>query len=247
MTATPTWDLPTFLRQTLTVAGMKTLFPAGNDSNSIRTAVSDIAGGVAALCIVFVSILIISTYTRYLPPDFQQGFLIGRDSYFFRTPYGLGFYSHILTSPIALICGTIQFSASIRRRAAGIHRLTGRVYVICVLMFAVPGGFIMAFGTRGGIASLACFLTMSVSTWFFTWQAWRTAKRREFAAHQKWMWRSYLMIVSAIILRIIDPAMRQAGVPDLLSYQTCVWLSWVPSLGLFEILNRQLKAAIWER
>lgn len=91
---------------------------------------------------------------------------------------------------------------------------------------------------------MACFLVMSVSTWFFTWKGWRAAKRREFAAHRKWMWRSYLMLVSAVILRLIDPALRHAGVPDLLSYQASVWLSWVPSLGLFEILQLNYAAVL---
>jgi uncharacterized membrane protein len=216
---------------------MKIEFGAEN-ARDIRRATAELAGGTAALCVVFVTLLIVATYTRYLPPDFRKGFLIDRDSYFFRTPYGVGFYAHILASPIAVICGAIQFNSALRRRAARIHRIAGRIYVLCVLLFAAPGGFIMAFGTRGGASSSGCFLVMSVSTWFFTWQAWKTAKRREFAAHRRWMWRSYLMIVSAILLRVIDPALRQSGVPELLSYQICVWLSWVPSLALFEILHR---------
>jgi len=209
-----------------------------NHSRDLWRAAIAFAAGIVALCVVFFTVVIVSTYERYVPPDFRQGFLIGRDLYFFRTPYGVGFYAHILSSPIALMCGTIQFSSSIRSRAAKLHRMMGRVYVVCVLLFAAPGGFIMAFGTRGGVSSMACFLVMSVTTWFFTWQGWRAAKRGEFAAHRKWMSRSYLMMASAIILRIIDPALRQAGVPDLISYQASVWLSWVPSLGLFEFLQR---------
>ena len=181
--------------------------------------------------------VIVSTYVVYIPPNFQQGFLSSRGDYFFRTPYCVGFYAHILASPLALICGTLQFSKTILRRWPKVHRILGRAYVIGVLAFAAPGGFVISFGTVGGLPSFICFLTMSCLAWGFTWQAWRTARRRAFSAHGRWMWRSYLMMVSAIILRIIDPALREAGVPDLLSYQLCVWLSWVPSLLIFEALQ----------
>jgi hypothetical protein len=78
---------------------------------------------------------------------------------------------------------------------------------------------------------------MSLLVSLSTVLAWRAALQRRFTSHRRWMTRSYLLMVSAILLRLIDPALRDAGVPDTLSYQWSVWLSWVPSLVLFELLE----------
>lgn len=85
---------------------------------------------------------------------------------------------------------------------------------------------------------MLCFITMSILVTAFTILAWRTALQRRFESHRKWMTRSYLLIISAVLLRLLDPALRRAGLSDDLSYQLSVWLSWVPSLVIFELIER---------
>jgi hypothetical protein len=52
------------------------------------------------------------------------------------------------------------------------------------------------------------------------------------------MIRSYLMMASAVLLRLIDPVLRDLGVSDMPSYVWSLWLSWVPSLLIFELAER---------
>jgi len=192
----------------------------------------------AAMFVILAAVLIASTYTLYLPPNFAEGFLAGRASYFFSTPYGIGFYAHILGAPLALICGTLQLNQSLLRRFPRVHRILGRIMILSTLMLASPGGFIMAFGTNAGPSAVLCFLLMSLLTAWFAAMSWRMAVQRRFAAHRVWAWRCYLMLVSAVVLRVIDPVLREMGVPDLVSYRLSLWLSWVPSLVIFEFRCR---------
>jgi uncharacterized membrane protein len=195
-------------------------------------------GGLASLVIVTVTVGILTAFKHYLPPDFDHGFLLGRRSYFWQTVYGYGFYLHIVGAPIALLCGLPQFSRLLLRTSPTLHRRLGKVYALTILFAVAPGAFIMSFWTRGGISAEACFLIMSILVTVFTILAWRAAIQQKFESHLKWMSRSYLVLVSAVVLRLVDPALRRCGVPDELSYQWSVWLSWVPSLILFELSNR---------
>jgi hypothetical protein len=190
-----------------------------------------------ALFVVFATILIVKSYHFYIPPKFNTGFLAGRETYFFSTPYAVGFYLHIVGAPLALIAGTLQFSRTILKRLPKLHRTLGRTAIISTIGFATPGGLIMAFGTRTGSSAVLCFLVMNLLTAWFAWMAWRTAVARRFVDHRRWAWRCYLMLASAILLRIIDPVLRETGVPDLQSYRLSIWLSWLPSLVCYEILH----------
>ena len=202
-------------------------------------------GGLAGILVLIVASGILTTFSDYFPPNFQKGFLSGRNTYFWRSPYAYGFYLHIVGAPVALLCGLPQFSRILLRTSPRVHRFLGKTYALTVLLAAAPGGFIMAFFSRGGSAAAACFVLMSILAVWFTALAWRAALQHRFEAHRKWMARSYLLVISAVVLRLLDPALRRAGVPDELSYQVSVWLSWVPSLLCFEVSESLSKRMKW--
>lgn len=191
-------------------------------------------GGLAAVAILVIAFRITRTYRFYFPPDFGQGFLRARDAYFWSSLYGVGFYLHIIGAPLALISGLPQFSRLLLRWSPRLHRLLGRIYAVSVLAGAAPGGLIMGFRSFAGIPAWICFTVMSLLVSVFTLLAWRDALRRRIQSHRRWMTRSYLMMVSAVLLRLIDPLLRDLGVPDVPSYVCSLWLSWVPSLVVFE-------------
>lgn len=194
-------------------------------------------GGLAAIAVMVIAFRILGTYGYYFPPDFQNGFLQDRQDYFWSSFYGVGFYLHIAGAPLALISGLPQLSRMVLRWSPRLHRVLGRVYALAVLLAAAPGGFVMGFRSFAGTPALICFTVMSLLVTVFTVLAWRAALRRRFQSHRRWMIRSYLMMVSAILLRLIDPLLRDLGVPDLTSYVSSLWLSWVPSLVIFEVFE----------
>lgn len=210
--------------------------PPSEKQKIVRAAVVWL-GGLTAIVICWIGLRIVMVFDSYFPPDFQHGFLAGRQSCFRTSFYGAGFYLHIIGAPIALLSGLTQFSRGLLRWSPRLHRLLGRTYAFSVLFAAAPGGLVIGLRTFAGPSAAVCFVVMSLLVSLSTVLAWRAALQRRFTSHRRWMTRSYLLMVSAILLRLIDPALRNAGVPDTLSYQWSVWLSWVPSLVLFELLE----------
>jgi uncharacterized membrane protein len=215
-----------------------------SETQRFREAATAWFGGLAALAILVIALRIIGTYGFYFPPNFDRGFLQARQAYFWSSLYGMGFYLHIIGAPLALISGLPQFSRLLLRWSPRFHRCLGRIYAMSVLLAAAPGGFIMGFRSFAGNPALFCFTVMSLLVSAFTLLAWRDALRRKFQSHRRWMIRSYLMMVSAVLLRLIDPLLRDLGVPDVQSYVWSVWLSWVPSLVIFEISERVWRRAV---
>jgi uncharacterized membrane protein len=193
---------------------------------------------VTMLVVLYYGVLILTPFPHYVPPDFGQGFLRNKEPGFYRSGYFLGFYAHIFAAPLALFCGTLQISRTLRVRWPKLHRRLGRVYVALVLCLAAPGGAIMSTRALGGASSTICFAMISLAAWWFTWKGWRAAQARQFVQHGRWMCRSYLMMCSAILLRLIDYFMQPLALDPTFSYQIAAWLSWLPALLLFEIRVR---------
>jgi uncharacterized membrane protein len=207
--------------------------PRLDDVASIFTPSRFLRFAVAILVLYLVG-LILSPFPHYLPPDFDHGFLANKKHFFFSSGYFVGFYAHIVSSPVALACGTLQLSRTLRSRWPPMHRALGKVYIALVLCFAAPGGAIMAMRALGGWPSMVCFGLISALAWAFTWIAWRRAKAMRYAEHGRWMCRSYVMMCSAILLRLCHYLIQPLNLDPTFAYQLAVWLSWVPALAVLE-------------
>jgi uncharacterized membrane protein len=188
-----------------------------------------------SIVVLYLIGLILSPFPHYLPPDFDQGFLANKKHFFFSSGYFLGFYAHIVSSPVALACGTLQLSRTLRSRWPHMHRALGKVYIALVLCLAAPGGAIMAMRAFGGWPSMVCFGLISALAWAFTWIAWRRAKSMRYAEHGLWMCRSYVMMSSAILLRLSHYLIQPLNLDPTLAYQLAAWLSWVPAIAVLEL------------
>lgn len=185
---------------------------------------------VLAASVLYVAWLIVTPYPHYLPADLTRGFLRNKSEFFYNSAYGVGFYAHILSAPLALMIGTAQMSRTIRRRCPRLHMQLGKLYCLVILCFAAPGGLIMSMRAFGGIPSILCFSTISLLAWWFTLAGWLSAKRHQYPAHGRWMMRSYLMMCSAISLRLTHYLLQPLGLSETLAYQLSAWLSWLPWL-----------------
>ena len=58
---------------------------------------------LVATALLFFGALIINGFPNYFPPRFDRGFLVNRQSYFYSSGYAVGFYLHILASPVVLV------------------------------------------------------------------------------------------------------------------------------------------------
>ncbi|MBO1752877.1 DUF2306 domain-containing protein [Actinotalea sp. BY-33] len=158
-------------------------------------------------------------------------------------------YVHIVTASVALLLGPLQFVAALRRRALGLHRAVGRVYMFSVglgglsslvLLPVNSAGFVGAFGF-GALAVL----------WLLTGlRALRAVRSGDLAGHQAWMIRNYALTFAAVMLRLWLGVLIGVQVPfagpetdaeALFSnaYAAVPFLCWLPNLVVAEWLVRR--------
>ena len=106
---------------------------------------------------------------------------------------------HALSGVIALLAGPIQFSSRLRQRYLKVHRVLGRIYVICVLVGASTG-IALAWG-RPGLPGTS----MQAAAWIVcTTAALITARNRQIAQHRQWMARSYAVTFTFVSSRVLN-------------------------------------------
>ncbi|WP_219834599.1 DUF2306 domain-containing protein [Paenibacillus sp. R14(2021)] len=122
------------------------------------------------------------------------------------TPGSLQFpllVAHIGFAFIALVAGLLQFSDRLRAQRPKLHRSLGRVYVGSVFVSSL-----LALGIVGDIDNFpkaVSFLALSLFWLFTTWQGYRSAVRRNFTEHRKWMIRSFGITLVAVSGRLLVP------------------------------------------
>ena len=151
------------------------------------------------ICRVIVGVFL--SYRDYMPPNFESDFLHGRQHYFFGS-YQWAFYTHITSGPCSLMLGMILVSKQFRLRFAKWHRYLGRMQVACVLLLVTPSGLWMASYAETGAIAGTGFVALAVVTGMCVAFGLRSAVKRRFAEHQRWMLRCYLLLCSAVVLTL---------------------------------------------
>ena len=84
----------------------------------------------------------------------------------------------------------------------------------------------MGYGARAGFMTLAVF-------WFMTTLlAYTTVRKFDFAAHRKWMLRSYAVTLATVTVRFIH---EPIGLSEEIWYPMMTWACWVPNLLIAEL------------
>lgn len=143
-------------------------------------------------------------------------------------------YVHAAMAATALILGPFQFVTRIRIRLPAIHRRIGGVYVTCCLIGAIAG-FMLGGGSAAGPIAQAGFICLAVCWFVANVQALRLARNGRYAAHRRWMIRSFALTFSAVTLRIYVLSVLGLGFPFMPAYVAIAWLAWVPNLIVAEI------------
>jgi len=190
-----------------------------------------------ALLTIKVLLSILSNYVDYFPPNFDAYFLLDREPYFFGL-YGVAFYVHILTTPLALVSGMLLQSEGLRRRFPARHRFLGRMQVVGILVLLVPSSLWMSAYANGGRVAGAGFAVLALATGFCAIMGWRRAREREFKKHRYWMSRCFLMLCSAVVLRLISGAANVFGLESEWTYPITAWSAWILPLCAFELIEK---------
>ncbi|WP_423800867.1 DUF2306 domain-containing protein [Neobacillus sp. SAB-20_R2A] len=142
--------------------------------------------------------------------------------------------AHIITACVALLSGFFQFLEPIRIKAPKVHRYLGRVYVGSVFISAVLA-LVYTFYVED-FSKATSFLVLTL-LWFFTcWKGYRTAVRKDFDEHRKWMIRSFGVTLVAVSGRLVVPVL-------LLSY--CILNGFSLPEGRVAMVEKVLNVNIW--
>ncbi|WP_435020940.1 DUF2306 domain-containing protein [Tundrisphaera sp. TA3] len=201
---------------------------------------------VAGALVLKVTAAVVSQYGRYIPPDFSSDFLHGREGYFFG-PYRWAFLTHILAGPITLVLGLFLVGDRFRARSPRWHRWLGRVQVAIVVLFVAPSGLMMAPYAAAGPVAAVGLAALAIATATCAVAGTRAAIRRRFADHRRWMWRCYLLLASAVVLRMMGGLATVAGWSAPWFDPLATWACWLGPLAIFEWRERAGRGPMRDR
>lgn len=157
---------------------------------------------------------------------------------------------HAGLAGLALLVGPFQFLSVVRARYPLVHRITGRVYVICVFVGSIAAFFSAIFSVSGFVAQLG-FGILAVIWCYSICQAYLAIRRGQIQLHRVWMTRNYALTFAAVALRLwlgvwigyavlITHTAPQVG-PNSIVYTSAAWISWVSTLMIAEwFINQRL-------
>lgn len=147
------------------------------------------------------------------------------------------FMLHIAASPVALAVGALQFFPRLRARR-GLHRWLGRTYGATILIGGISG-LVIALHAQGGLTSTIGFGLLALLWMGFTAKAILHAIRGEYAAHRRWMMRSFALTFAGVTLRLYLGVGAIWGYDYAALAPLLAWICWVPNLAIVQMWIRQ--------
>ena len=196
----------------------------------------------AGVVILKVTAGVVANYPSYVPPDFTRGFLFGREATFFGW-YRWAFGLHLLAGPLALVLGLFLMSPNARRHFPALHRALGRVQVGVVVLGLAPSGLAMATRPAAGPVAGVGLGLLAVLTGSTAMLGWRAAVRHRLAEHRRWMVRYFVLLASAVVLRLGVGLATVVGCTGAWVDVVAAWACWVGPLAAFEVRERWASSA----
>jgi hypothetical protein len=127
---------------------------------------------------------------------------------------------HISGAVLVTLSGAAQFLPVIRRRAPKLHRWNGRVFITTAILLSLAGLYLLiARGTPTTPIQTTGTAIMGGLVILCATMAWRTALRRNFAAHRRWALRLFLLTSAALFIRaaisLVSIILAGAGALDI--------------------------------
>lgn len=145
---------------------------------------------------------------------------------------------HICGGSLVLILGSLQFSATLRKKSMPFHRIAGKLYIWGSFMALITLGIILyqCSDCEAGRTSKI----FVASLWgLFTLAAWWAVIHKNIKSHRQFMARSYVCASYFVIVRILDTVGDIHILPfikdPIIRYVDGDWLSWLIPLFLVEI------------
>jgi len=154
---------------------------------------------------------------------------------------------HVALAALLTLGGILQIWPALRRRVPALHRWNGLMFMMAALLAAL-GGLWLVWG-RGSRLSDARAISITLNAVLvlgFATLAWRAAQARDFAAHQDWAMRAFLVVSGVWFLRIgimgfALIAVGLFGVEERLveaAFPVLSFASYLVPIGVYELYRR---------
>lgn len=179
---------------------------------------------IALIAIAFLVIAI----GRFVPVD--------EASYEEFWPRRIWLWFHIAGGTVAMLIGIFNLWSGLNNKKIKAHRITGRIYLLAVLVGSIAGFGLAATTTRGMVFSAG--LTGLGLAWVLTTSmAWIAILNKQIQQHKEWMIRSYVVTFGFVFFRfyLIISIVWEIGTFEE-KFQMASWLCWTIPLLLTEVL-----------
>jgi len=113
------------------------------------------------------------------------------------------FAAHVLLASVVTLGGLMQMIPALRRKWPGLHRWTGRTFLVVAAFLALSGVWMAAArGAYLSVVSAVAILINSLLILFFAGLAWRHAIERRFERHRVWAMRTFMVVSGVWFLRV---------------------------------------------
>lgn len=190
---------------------------------------------------IYFSYLLAGITLQYVPYNTDVAFLRIKQDVIDIPFYKIAFFTHVYTAILVLPAGLTQFSSFIRKKYPAVHKYSGWLYAVTVVLFAGPGGLFMGIYANGGLISQISFCLLAVLWIAFTAFAVLRALQNDIKAHRDFLIRSFALTLSAVTLRAWKYVLVFMLHPRPMDvYQVVAWLGWIPNLIIAELIIRKI-------
>jgi hypothetical protein len=158
-------------------------------------------GGMLAIAITFI---IWTVFNRYVFDPDAVGFLShksGLKRIVHVSVWITVLDVHIAFSSVALLTGAMNFSNGILQRYRIVHRMTGYVYLLSVLVVLLTSGYMAPYATGGKVVSVM-FNLWNLAWFAVTLMAFVYIKQKRIPEHRNWMIRSYIFCFTNLSIHL---------------------------------------------
>ena len=156
----------------------------------------------------------------------------------FLTEAPLRMWAHILGGPLALALAPVQLSVRIMTRCPALHRWSGRLYGLAVLIAGLAGLTLAPSSITSGFARSG-FMVLALCWLGTTGTGIALAMRGDLAGHRWWMKRSIALTFAAVTLRIMMAPLMANGWTVGETYNITAWGAWLFNLAVLEWWERR--------
>lgn len=147
-------------------------------------------------------------------------------------------YVHVVFACVAMAAGLLNFSKQMFEKSRKLHRVTGYVYVVSVLLVVLTSGYMAPYATGGKISSIG-FNSLNIIWPFITMMAVLQIKKNRIIQHRNWMIRSYAFCFTNVLIHLIATLFHHGfGFSYVTSYTIGVYGSIVLLLVIPAIIIR---------